>query len=124
MRVRCVRVPSSRVGVELESSPWVTVGREYPVLGVLAVWGKRIKLHLLTDDGENIGWFESHCFEVTDSTFPSNWIAQIRDNGTFRLAPASWLVDGFWERYYDDFDPAATDTVKREIAVILDNQVS
>jgi hypothetical protein len=124
MRVRCVRVPSARDGVELESSPWVTVGREYPVLEVIAVYGKRIKLHLLTDVPENLGWFESHCFEVTDSTFPPNWTAYISEDGTFELGPASWREKGLWERYYDDFDPAAIETVKREIATILANQGS
>jgi hypothetical protein len=122
MRVRCVRVPIPFDGAELESSPWVTVGREYPVLEVMAEFGTRIELHLLTDDGENIGWFDSHCFEVTDSTFPPNWIAHISEDGTFELGPASWREKGFWERYYDDFDPAAIETVKREIAIILDHQ--
>ena len=118
MKVLCVRLPAPVDGMGLDSSPWVTVDAEYTVIGVLAEFGGRIQLHLLTDDGRSFGWFDSDCFLTADPAIPANWSARIGEGGTLELAPQGWLAEGFWERYYDG-DLAARESVARELAIVL-----
>lgn len=118
MKVLCTRVPVPVDGTELDSSPWVTVDREYTVLGVLAEFGGRIQLNLLTDDGQSLGWFGSDCFLTLDPAIPPSWSSRIREGGTLELAPHDWLSEGFWERYYEG-NPAAQESVDRELAILL-----
>lgn len=118
MKVLCTRLPSPLDGVDLKSSPWVTIDGEYTVLGALAEFGGRVQLNLLTDDRQSFGWFDSDCFLVVDPAVPTNWSARIGEGGTFELAPEAWLEEGFWERYYEG-DPAAAESVDRELAIIL-----
>jgi hypothetical protein len=118
MKVLCTRLPVPVDGLELESSPWVSVGREYTVLAALAEFGGRVQLLLLTDDRRSFGWFGADCFLTVDSTIPPNWSAHVGEGGSLELAPRSWLADGFWERYYDG-GPAARESVASELTIIL-----
>ena len=116
MKVLCTRVPVPVDGMVLDSSPWVTVGREYIVLEILAVFRGRVSLRLVTDDARSLGLFSADCFVTVDSAIPSNWVARVREGGLLELAPDAWLVDGFWDRYYDQ-DPNARASVDYEIAI-------
>lgn len=117
MKVLCIRLPAPVEGMQLDSSPWITVDREYTVLGALAEFWGRVQLHLLTDDGQSFGWFDADCFLTVDAAIPPNWSARIGEGGTLELAPQEWLAEGFWEHYYDG-DPAAQESVERELAII------
>lgn len=118
MKVLCTRVPTPLDGLHLDSSPWVTVDKQYTVLCILAESGGRVQLNLLTDDGQSFGWFDSDCFLTVDPAIPSSWSAQISEDGTLELAPQDWLQEGFWERYYEG-DPVAREAADREVAVLL-----
>lgn len=118
MKVICTRLPTPTPGMELESSPWVSVHNEYTVLSLLAEPGGRVQLHLLLDDGRSLGWFDSVNFLTVEGGLPSNWDARLDDGGTLELAPSAWLAPGFWEAYYDR-DPSATDVVAAELQTIL-----
>ncbi|GAT86902.1 hypothetical protein CVCC1112_1561 [Paenarthrobacter nicotinovorans] len=52
---------------------------------------------------------------------PDNWQAHIGEGGLLEFAPASWLVPGFWEDYYDG-DPTAAEIVKTELSKIVGMQ--
>lgn len=117
MKVLCVRLPAPLDGMQLDSSPWVTVDREYPVVAVAADPGNRVQLQLL-NDASSLGWFDADCFLTLDDSIPDNWTARIGEGGKFDMAPRAWLEEGFWERYYDA-DPSAQESVEREVAIIL-----
>ena len=118
MKVLCTRLPAPVDDLAVDSSPWVSLDREYTVLGVLAEVGGRVQLHLLTDDGQSFGWFDSDCFLTVDLTIPSTWSARIGEGGTLELAPQDWFAEGFWERYYDG-DPSSRESVDRALAILL-----
>ncbi|MFC8598244.1 hypothetical protein [Isoptericola sp. NPDC057191] len=113
-----MRIPGIAEGVETASSPWLTVGETYVVLGVIAGSGRRVELHLLTNDRASFGWFDAECFETDDAAPPANWSAIVSGGGVVEFGPKEWLLDGFWERYYDG-DPTAAESVERELAIIL-----
>jgi len=118
MKILCTKLPAPVDGMELESSPWVTLHREYPVVSLLAEPGGRVQLQILTDDGRSLGWFDSTNFMTVDGSIPSNWTTRVGEGGTLELAPAVWLAPGFWEAYYDG-DLTAADAVAAEIRTIL-----
>ncbi|XBB66146.1 hypothetical protein ABFU82_18785 [Nocardioides sp. WV_118_6] len=71
-------------------------------------------IQIITDDGRSLAWFDSLNFEASDGSVPDRWTVRIGPGGTVALAPASWLVPGFWEAYYDG-DPSATQAVEAEL---------
>ncbi|WP_268531024.1 hypothetical protein ACT17Q_13830 [Cellulomonas sp. CW35] len=95
----------------------MTVGAEYRVVSVLASPGRRVLLQILTDDGRSLAWFESTDFATVDGAVPESWVVQIGEAGVLRLAPAAWLVPGFWEAYYDE-EPSAVGSVESELRAL------
>jgi hypothetical protein len=119
MKVRCVRITRSGDGrVEMDSSPWLTLGREYTVVSVAAQHSGRTHFRLITDAG-SLGVFQSTDFETSNSTLPSAWVAQLSD-GYLELAPAAWMERGLWESYYDG-DARADEIVKRGIRAVIES---
>ncbi|WP_369744479.1 hypothetical protein [Paenarthrobacter sp. AMU7] len=102
----------------LESSPGLSLDAEYQVVSLLAYPAGPVLLHLVIDDEHSLAWFDSRTFITVDGTVPDSWEARIREGGTLDFAPASWLVPGFWEDYYDG-DPAAAETVKTELGKMM-----
>lgn len=119
MKVVCTRTPAPVHGLPIEGSPWVELDREYVVLGVLAEPGTVTQLHLLVDSDGSLAWFDSDCFMTVDGGIPTSWTARIGEGGAFELAPSTWHVAGFWERYYDG-DSTAQEAVRREVAAALE----
>jgi hypothetical protein len=118
MRVVCVRVPSPIDGLDADVSPWVTLHEEYVVVSLLAESDGRVKLQIITGDRRSLGWFNSVDFITSDGSIPANWVATVGEGGLVELAPAAWLVTGFWEAYYDG-DSEAAAAVERELREIL-----
>lgn len=116
MKVLCIRVPVPVEGMQLDSSPWITVDREYTVVAVAAQVAGRVQVQLLNDTN-SLGWFDADCFLTVDPAIPANWSARIGEGGALEMAPSAWLEEGFWERYYDA-DPDAQESVERELAII------
>ncbi|TCC48813.1 hypothetical protein E0H75_19770 [Kribbella capetownensis] len=118
MRVVCVDVPVPVIGMEVESSPWVTLDREYVVLAISAEAGGRVQLQLVTDDKDTLGWFDAGCFVCVEGDVPSTWVVRLGEKGLLELGPEAWLAPGFWEAYYDG-DASAADAVESQLAAIL-----
>jgi hypothetical protein len=107
MRVVCDRIVSPTTGESLTTSPWLTVGREYEVLEVVAYPEGEIQFRLLGDDaGGGPGVWDSRLFHTSSGDVPADWVATIDERGVLRLGPAAWQREGFWEAFFDD-DPAA-----------------
>lgn len=114
MKVVCTAVPSPVEGLELEESPWVTVGREYHVVTLLVGESGRVELRLITDDG-SLGLFNARYFAVSDGSVPTSWRVELLAGGGVDVAPARWMGVGFWEAYYDR-EPDAVAAVKGRVA--------
>lgn len=110
MRVLCRRIESPTTGTDLERSPWLTVGREYVVLEIVAYPGREVLLRVLGDDGAGgPGLWDSRLFTATSESLPGTWAASIDDDGTVRMGPGPWQRDGFWEDYFDGDSAAISD---------------
>jgi len=116
MKVICTKVPLDATGKAQDTSPWVTVGAEYDVVSVIAVPHRELLLQIVDNEG-GLGWFASVDFMTVDGTIPASWVSQIDEKGMLELAPAAWLVPGFWEDYYDG-EPSAVDAVEAELQSI------
>jgi hypothetical protein len=107
MRVLCRRIESATTGAGLERSPWLTVGREYDVLEIVAQPGREVLFRLLGDDATGgPGLWDSRLFTAASTDLPSHWVASVDGNGIIRIGPEAWQREGFWEAYFDG-DPAA-----------------
>jgi hypothetical protein len=121
MKVKCIRLLDV-FGREVEFSPWLTLGRIYPVMSIeIGPDGKR-SYGIVTSDrtGEwpNMGGHQAECFEIVSTTVPSNWRSKVNTNGAISIAPAAWQELGFLEAFYDR-DPAAYLIFERERNLIL-----
>lgn len=121
MKVVCVQIPAPTDALEIESSPWVTLNSEYNVVSLIAEPQGRVQLHLLTDDGISLAWFDSEHFRGLDDRLPANWGVRLRGDGVVELGPPAWMAEGFWESFYDS-DVSAMDSVSREVHLILDTE--
>jgi len=123
MKVVCVRLISPVDGKPMTDSTWVKLDAEYPVLSVLAVPDGRVQLQILTDDGQNAGWFDAAMFMTSDASVPPNWAVRIGEGGELEMAPTRWSTPGFWESFYDG-DPHARRVFAEELSVILASAAS
>jgi hypothetical protein len=117
MRVRCLRIVNP-VTRELEDrNASIKVGEEYVVLEVVASPGRYVRLRLHLAPGVPSLW-DSEMFETVDRSIPSNWGVRVSGEGFVATGPMRWLVDGFWEGYFDD-EPSAVSLFQDELAITL-----
>jgi hypothetical protein len=83
-----------------DSSGRLTEGRTYLVLAMLLASEKNALLVLIVDDAQSPTWFETNQFETASDLIPENWVVRIGSDGAVHLAPAAWLEEGFWDRFY------------------------
>ena len=101
MKVRAIKILHPSAG-ELEYHPEVTVGSTYLVRFVSVhpedgPWVAIIDDLALADPRSSRGSFwPIEMFETVDDRIPSNWVCRYDEDGFLNLAPASWLVEGFW----------------------------
>jgi hypothetical protein len=100
MRVRCERVVDT-MGRPVERSPWLTPGREYPVLEISAATGDRVLFRIVGDDRQTPGLHEASLFTTVSPTMPSTWTAEVGDDGNLKIGPQAWKRPGFWEDFFD-----------------------
>jgi hypothetical protein len=106
MKVRCLRIASPATGEELDKSSWLTVGREYVVLQIVALPGREVLLRLEGDKPGSPGLWESSLFETVDTGIPASWSAHVDEDGNLSIGPDAWRRQGFWDDFFDD-DPEA-----------------
>ena len=99
MKVRCIQLVDP-LGAVRETSPWLTIGKEYHVLSLIYATGKWL-VRLWTDDG-TVGLFPLQQFEITSPKVSALWIATWNRSGVFELTTRSLAQEGFWDRYYDN----------------------
>lgn len=106
MKVKCLKILSPATGKDLgEKSTWLTAGKEYVVLALTLEFDEIVKVLIESDEG-SLKDFYFNQFEITDSSYPENWITKCGENSIVWKAPESWLVDGFWDRLDDGEEEA------------------
>lgn len=118
MKIRCLRVSAS--SDEQKRNAWLTVGKEYLVLGVHGEAGQ-LKYRLVGDDPIPIIQ-DAELFEVVSPEIPSGWAFRVYV--TFKdwaLEPAAWSVPGFWEAYFDG-DSSAKRIFEQELSKLKQEQ--
>lgn len=101
MKVRCVGFLDEDTGETLESSSWLTIGKEYHVLSVNMEDSLPIKFQLISDDEETPAYHDANQFEIVTNAIPEGWIVDFVSKSHFRLSPKAWAQPGFWEAYFD-----------------------
>jgi hypothetical protein len=89
LKVRCIK-----------KDPWVTVGKEYLVLGV---YGREasFKYRLIGDDKITPALQDAELFELTSPQIPRDWIFRVYPESQWEMTPAAWATPGFWTAYFD-----------------------
>lgn len=119
MKVKCIQLLAAD-GREVESSPWLSLGRVYHVMYIIDQDGKRsygiVSRH---PEGEwpQMVSHQAECFEIVSDVMPSNWRTW-SDQSTTNMSPAAWQEPGFSNAFYDH-DPAAYPIFERERDIIL-----
>ncbi len=85
---------------------WLTIGKEYLVLGV---YGREstIKYRLLGDDKTTPAMHNAENFDLTSEKIPSNWLFRVYPEvSEWAFTPSAWAKEGFWMAFFDG-DPTA-----------------
>jgi hypothetical protein len=120
MKVKCILFLDV-FGQRVETSPWLTLGHIYHVVGINVQPDGKTSYHIVTHDqpGEwpSMGYYDSRCFKVMSSIAPSNWRVSL-NQGSISIEPDAWQARGFLEAFHDH-DPSTLPVFDRERAVIL-----
>ncbi len=121
MKVRCIRLFNPNTEKEETQSSWLSIGNVYNVLSVYMDDRRILLLRLIGDDCITPALHDIRNFEIVSPVLPSNWILRYAANGTFELAPESWMRTGFWEKYFDcEQDAVAAFEKEKEKAIRTD----
>lgn len=123
MKVRCINIYNSIKRTFEEKSNSITIGKEYVVLQIEGISGKRVCYRLLGDNDKykRSILHEVSQFEIISTKIPKSWgAAQIRRLVSF--GPITWQSLGFWEGIYDTNDPVIEDTYIREVKLMLQEE--
>lgn len=112
MKVRCVKYLDPN-----HDQAWIRLNEVYDVLCLLVSRDGEVEFRLLGIDGGTPAIFKSAMFETVDASMSPNWAVRLREEGGLVLAPARWLVDGFWEDFFDGV-PEAEQIFDDELAII------
>jgi hypothetical protein len=117
MKVKCLKIINEHTQKEQNTSPWLTVGKEYLVLAIEVYQTKNY--FLLIDDSEDKapGLHDAKQFEVISYRIPTNWQINPGDLEIMTIGPKSWQEPGFWERCYEH-DESALEIYKHEARII------
>jgi len=104
MKVKAIRLSNSR-GEEVLSSPWITLGREYVVLGIYTYAkgpfaGPMVRL--IPDEGGRMPTlFSLADFQISDSRPSGLWRVGF-DGNELAIEPEAWQLPNFWAVFFGD----------------------
>ncbi len=122
MKVKCIKLLNAD-GKEVEFSPWLTLGREYHVMGIEVKSSvPDVNYRIITNDKEPgfaaMVLIQSSAFMVTSEIVPSNWRLKIYKEAGFEISPLAWQEPEFLEKFYEG-DPDVYPIYERERDVIM-----
>jgi hypothetical protein len=101
---------------------WLNEGHTYTVLEIYATL-RGINYRLISEEPGTPGLHSARSFEVVNGHVPSSWVISIDSNGeSMTMAPRSWLVEGFWEKFFDK-DPEAMKSFEQESYKIATEEI-
>lgn len=96
MKVTCKNIFNEHDKQFQDSSPWITIGKEYIVLEVEIYPGKDILYRLIGDNSDEApALYDSKQFEIISGKLSSNWKINQLKSGALNLGPESWQPLGF-----------------------------
>ena len=123
MIVTCTRLgtlssasASASASASLVNDGWVTIGRNYLVLGVYGR-SNTIKYRILGDDDRTPALQLAEQFEITSPEIPADWIFRVYSPSEWEILPAAWSIDGFWMAYFDG-EPSAKAIFEQEVSAM------
>lgn len=103
MRVICEKIIDKKTGKEKGSSPFLTIGKEYIVLGIYTDSLGGQEYQIISDDNDEVPiLINVSQFRITCNRIPKCWRVGIDLNGKLYFAPEEWMRDRFWEDLYDE----------------------
>jgi hypothetical protein len=123
VKVKCIKFLSPLGdGQELDSCTYMTVGKQYIVLGVS--FTKNNRRVYLEDDTGGPGYCDIRQFEIISNFIPSNWSVEYeKDFDALSLYPKSWIDDkSFFEKFVNEEDPDATKLYYKERDLIYEEE--
>ncbi len=118
MIVRCVELLDEQTGQTLTKSAWLTVGKQYIVLGIYVSFGATVQFRLLGDDDSTPALHDASQFQVISGFIPSEWKVRLIPRKLMLVEPEPWLTPGFWESYFDA-DPKAVEVFRESYRRIV-----
>ena len=125
MKVKCKKFLSPfGDGMELESSGFLTIGREYIVLAIDINKRNVCKVYIEDDSKELPGYFDIRQFDVVSNYIPSRWVIEYREEfNSLAFYPKSWVEhEDFWDRFIDDHDPEMIALFEKERDLIYEEE--
>ena len=122
MKVKCKNIYNEHTKKFENSSPWLTIGKEYIVLETeVSPLGKMF--YRLIGDNENKmpALYSASQFEITSDLISSIWSIKIVNKSLIIMGPKNWQKDEFWDACYDH-DPEALEIYKREVRIIYEEE--
>jgi hypothetical protein len=83
----------------VDKSSWLTIGKDYLVLEVVAERSET-KFRVISDDAGTPILARSSQFEIISEVIPKCWV-ETSGPGSLTFSPAAFQETGFWERYFD-----------------------
>lgn len=80
--------------------PWLTLGKEYAVLGIL-IKLKKFSIQVPSDDDDRPVFFDLQFFDIIDSRIPNGWNFFQRDVNTYNLCPTEFGNPTFWDLFHN-----------------------
>lgn len=103
MKVICEKIIDEIKNEEIESSPFLTIGKEYVVLGI-HIDGLGIqKYQIISDDNDDVPILTNISqFKIICNKIPKCWRVDINLNGNLYFSSEEWMGDSFWDDLYDE----------------------
>lgn len=118
MKVKCIKIISSKDDIELESSPILTLSKTYVVLQLMKR-GSNLYYYIIGDAGGCGAYMNAKQFEIVERSIPRNWeVSKYCDNDFFLLQPRAWDEKGFLELLNDN-DQEALAIFYKEVEKIV-----
>jgi hypothetical protein len=110
LKIRCIK-----------KDPWLTIGKEYLVLGVYGR-GNSFKYRILADDGRTPALHDSDLFELVSAKIPREWVFHVYPPSEWEISPAVLAEEGFWVAYFDGDATARADFDQVVLALLRQEQ--
>jgi len=120
MKVKCINIHNIHTREDQSTSPWLTIGKEYVVLGIEVRYNETNYL-IASDAYGSPGMHRIDQFEIISKKIPKSWKIISDTMAIVTLEPESWHVAGFWDACYDG-DSQALEIYKREVRKIYEEE--